>query len=75
MSEPCSVCGTDLKKPYKHTRIKSVSSMEWKDYNKKNPKVKHTDRPGTIITYLVLMMLLLQRMYDRRRGVEWNLFF
>ena len=25
--------------------------MEWKDYNKKNPKVKHTDRPGTIITY------------------------
>ena len=25
--------------------------MEWKDYNKKNPKVKHTDRPGTIISY------------------------
>ena len=22
MSEPCSVCGTDLKKPYKHTRGK-----------------------------------------------------
>ena len=40
-----------IKKPYKHTRIASVSSMEWKDYNKKNPKVKHTDRPGTIITY------------------------
>ena len=51
MSEPCSVCGTDLKKPYKHTRIASVSSMEWKDYNKKNPKVKHTEKPGTIITY------------------------
>ena len=51
MSEPCSVCGTDLKKPYKHTRIASVSSMEWKDYNKKNPKVKNTDRQGTIISY------------------------
>ena len=28
-----------------------MSSMEWKDYNKKNPKVKHTDKPGTIISY------------------------
>ena len=72
MSEPCSVCGTDLKKPYKHTRIASVSSMEWKDYNKKNPKVKHTDRPGTIISYLFLCSFI---MYNRRRGVEWNLFY
>ena len=41
----------DLKKPYKHTLIQSVSTLEWKDYNKKNPKVKHTDKPGTIVTY------------------------
>ena len=47
MSEPCSVCGTDLKKPYKHTRIASVSSMEWKDYNKKNPKVIKTESVET----------------------------
>ena len=51
MSYTCSVCGTDLKKPYKHTLIQSVSTLEWKDYNKKNPKVKHTDKPGTIVTY------------------------
>ena len=35
MSYTCSVCGTDLKKPYKHTFIQSVSALDWKDYNKK----------------------------------------
>ena len=35
MSYNCSVCGTDLKKPYKHTRIEAVSALEWKDYSKK----------------------------------------
>ena len=51
MSYTCSVCGTDVKKPYKHTRLESVSWMDWKDYDKKNKKVKHTEKPGTIVTY------------------------
>ena len=52
--------------------------MEWKDYNKKNPKVKHTDRPGTIISYACSYdraFYYKKRMYNRRRGVEWNLFY
>ena len=40
MSYTCSVCGTDLKKPYKHTFIQSVSALDWKDYNKKDKKIK-----------------------------------
>ena len=51
MSYTCSVCGTDLKKPYKHTFIQSVSALDWKDYNKKDKKIKHTEKPGTIVTY------------------------
>jgi hypothetical protein len=51
MSYTCSVCGTDLKKPYKHTKIQAVSALEWKDYSKKAEKVKHTDKPGTIVSY------------------------
>ena len=51
MSYTCSVCGTDLKKPYKHTRIEAVSALEWKDYSKKDKKIKHTDKPGTIVSY------------------------
>ena len=51
MSYTCSVCGTDVKKPYKHTLIQSVSITDWKDYDKKAKKVKHTDKPGTIVTY------------------------
>ena len=51
MSYTCSVWGTDLKKPYKHTFIQSVSALDWKDYNKKDKKIKHTEKPGTIVTY------------------------
>ena len=51
MSYTCSVCGTDLKKPYKHTFIQSVSALDWKDYNNKDKKIKHTEKPGTIVTY------------------------
>ena len=51
MSYTCSVCGTDVKKPYKHTFIQSVSALDWKDYNKKDKKIKHTEKPGTIVTY------------------------
>ncbi len=40
MSYTCSVCGTDVKKPYKHTRIEPVSALEWKDYSKKAEKIK-----------------------------------
>ena len=25
--------------------------MDWKDYDKKNKKVKHTEKPGTIVSY------------------------
>jgi hypothetical protein len=51
MSETCSVCGTDVKKPYKHTFIQPVSIVEWKDYHKKDKKIQHSDKPGTIVTY------------------------
>jgi hypothetical protein len=51
MSETCTVCGTVVKKPFKHISLSSVSEFGWKDYNKKAEKIKHKDRPGTIITY------------------------
>jgi len=25
--------------------------LDWKDYNKKDKKIKHTEKPGTIVTY------------------------
>ena len=37
-------------------------------------KVKHTDRPGTIISYLFWRFFYYEKKYNRRRGVEWNCF-